>query len=125
MKHLNKFNEAKNQRGSICGDCGEKIEMYYKPYCPKCDIQEIIKHKRGSYCLMPILRYGKSYVDGFDKDLVWDYLCENDMMKGNDTYFDYYVTDSGRENKMIKSVLDELSIDYTKDGGEVLFWVSW
>lgn len=133
MKHLNKFNESKKEWTKSCPECGEKVEMYYIPYCPVCDIQEIIKHKRGSYCLIPILDWGMKYLDedlDFDKDVIWDYLCNYEYMKGNDTYFGYNVNDTstykGRDvGKMIKKVLDDLNIDYAKDDNEVLFWVSW
>lgn len=121
MKHIKKFNEAK-QRGSNCEDCGEKLETYYKVYCPKCDIQDIIKHKRGSYCLIPILNYGKSYIEGFDKDLIWDSFCDQEGFR-NDSYQEFYIEDDDA-SQMLKLVLDELGIDYETDN-EVLFWVSW
>lgn len=134
MKHIKKYNESK-QYTKPCPDCGTQVDMYYRPYCPKCDIQDIIKHKRGSYCLIPILRYGEKVMDeniDFDRDKIWDYFCNYEYMKGNDTYFEYdviadqNVTYRGvAVGQMMKDVLDDLGIDYTKDNGEVLFWVSW
>lgn len=118
----------KLQRGGKCPNCETDIEIYYQPYCPKCDIQDIIKHKKGSYCWIPILNYGKKFVDGFDKDFIWDYMCDRELMYGNDTYSDIsfddiWSDDKEKEfNKMMKSVLDELNIDYS-DG--VLFFISW
>ncbi len=122
MKHIKKFNEAKSDKrqGINCKDCGEKIEMYYDPYCPKCDIQDIIKGERGSYCLIPILRYGESYIEDFNTDIVWESICEN--LHGNDTYLEYRIGDSDG-NIMLKQVLDELNIKYPNN--EVFFWVSW
>ena len=112
--------------GQPCPKCKENVEMYYIAYCPKCDIQEIIKHKRG-FCLMPILSYGYKYIKGFTRRIVWDELCQN--ISGNDTYFEYSLDEiEGVDNTVVslmKQVLDELNIDYKKDNNEILFWVSW
>ena len=121
MIHLNKFNESKRREGGKCSQCGEKIEMYYVAYCPKCDIQDIIKHKRGSYCLIPILNYGKKYIKGFDKDLIWEDICEN--LGGNDQYLEYQFDEESEPSIMLKSVLDDLEIECPDN--EILFWVSW
>jgi hypothetical protein len=93
--------------------------MYYVSYCPKCNIKEIIKHKKGSYCLIPILNYGKQFIKGFNKDLIWDDICDN--LRGNDSYMDYTVNEDTEVGKQMRKVLNELKI---KDV-EVLFWVSW
>ena len=73
--------------GMACPRCGEKTEMYYTPYCPKCDIQKMLKHQHGSYNLIPILHYGESYVKGFDLDLIWDYFGDRGLR--NDSYIDW------------------------------------
>jgi len=112
--------ESFNEGISSCEHCGLKKEMYYKSYCPKCDIQEIIKHKRGSVCLIPILNYGKQFIDGFDKDKIWREL--SDEMHGNDTYLEYTFSNSDID-VMLKRALDELNVPIEDD--EVLFWVSW
>jgi hypothetical protein len=107
-----------------CPDCGEICDMYYRAYCPKCDIQDIIKHKRGSLCLIPILNYGKKYIKGFDKDTVWDDISDN--IHGNDSYYEHYIDKENSEvGKMLYDVLTEIGYDFNKKGYEVLFWISW
>lgn len=110
---------------SKCKKCGTEMEMYYVPYCPKCDIQDIIKEKHGSIAIIPVLNYGKKYIKGFNKDTIWDMLCERDNF-GNDTYIEYYfeedINEVSKDESMLKQVLDELGIKY-KDS--IFLWVSW
>ena len=133
-KHIKPFNEAKRLRstevkfdgsyytGGKCARCGEKSEMYYEQYCPKCDIQSIIKHKKGAYCLMPILSYGEKFINGFDRDDIWHNICES--LGGNDTYLNYEIDEESEDDLKFKECLDELSVKPDEDG-EYFFWVSW
>jgi hypothetical protein len=113
----------KRKDGSPCPECGEKCDMYYIAYCPKCDIQKIIKHKRDSLCLIPILNYGEKYIKGFNKDTVWDDMTA--YYHGNDTYYEYYIDLDDKVGKMMHDVLTDLGYNFEKKGYEVLFWISW
>jgi len=120
--------------GMACPRCGEKTEMYYTPYCPKCDIQKMLKHQHGSYNLIPILHYGESYVKGFDHDLIWDYFGDRGLR--NDSYIDWAYDTKDLADKwtsittrevadMLKSVLDILGIKGYDNPEGILFWISW
>ena len=88
--------------------------------------QDIIKHKRGSLCLFPIMNYGNKYIKGFSKDEVWDEISDN--IHGNDTYYEHFIDIKDTDNKvdkMLYDVLTELGYDFDKEGYEVLFWISW
>lgn len=104
---------------SKCKKCGLQKETYYREYCPKCDIQDIIKDDHG-WCLIPILNYGEQYLEDFSKDKIWDMFCDNDTFR-NDVYVKHTFRNS-EADKMLKEVLDTLKVDYDKS---ILFWVSW
>jgi hypothetical protein len=104
--------------GKPCPECGEIVDTYYVDYCPKCDIQKIIKHKRGSFCLIPIINYGEKYIKGFTSDVF------GDIFEGsNDTYFEYTPRTGSKSGKLMIKVLEELGIG--GEGTELLYWVSW
>ena len=108
----------KKIRDKPCPNCGEIVSTYYITYCPKCDIREIIKHKRDSFCLIPIVNYGEKYIEGFNRD-----VFENIFDGNNDTYFEYTAYSDNKYGKLMIKVLEELGIG--KEGDEILYWVSW
>jgi hypothetical protein len=104
-----------------CKECGTQKEVYYVTYCPKCDIQKIIKDRHNSIAIIPVLDYGEDYVDGFDKDVVWDQIRKNDQVR-NDVYIDYYLGNNVGDN-MLRKVFDELKVLYEND--TVFLSISW
>lgn len=106
----------------VCKKCDTKLEMYYKQYCPKCDIQEMIKEeKTNAVVIFPVLNYGEQFIEGFYIDVVWDRICQNDNVR-NDTYVNYNLRENEGDN-MLKMALDELKIPY--ENNKVFLWISW
>lgn len=104
-----------------CKKCNAVKRIYYKEYCPKCDIQEIIKGKNNSYSIFPIMYYGEDFIEDFDRGIVWGSIC--DQLYSNDTYIDYHLDDEDEGDLMLKKVLDELKIPY--ENNQIFLWVSW
>lgn len=107
--------------GKNCSKCDTLKEVYYQVYCPKCDIQKIIKEDHGSLAIFPIMDYGEKFVEGVVKDTIWSQICKNDNVR-NDVYLDYYLGDN-EGDKMLKQTLDVLNIPYPND--KIFLWISW
>ncbi len=104
-----------------CKKCNTELEMYYKEYCPKCDIQKMIYDTDNPNALVyfPIMYYGKKYFKEFNEKLLWNDICE--VLKSNDSYC-VLTLNYSKNHLIFRKILDELNIKYTNS---ILLWVSW
>lgn len=132
-----------------CKGCGHEMEMYYRPWCPRCDKPE--KKTVETLNLVQALRHievitGDNHsLTGF-KSRIWRYFCDSDWMKGNDSFFHWspsevtedmteeevneyfgYLEDPINLKEAKQIVKDENLLAKTFDIGSkgILFEVSW
>lgn len=109
-----------------CKKCNETLEMYYEEYCPKCDIQKKIYLKTiRPLVYFPIKKYGLKYVEDFTDEIeekLWENICN--ILRGNDSYIDYYLSDEREEDKAFMKVLDALNVKY-EINKTINLWISW
>lgn len=81
------------QGHNICKGCGQPKEMYYKPWCPRCEKPQI-EHV-PTLNLLQVLRHLEARFPEAQgiKDGVWEGLIELDIIRGNDTTFGWVAND--------------------------------
>jgi hypothetical protein len=108
-----------------CDKCNTPMEMYYKQYCPKCDIQSMIYDKdtkNSAIAFFPVKDYGLKFVEGFTQEIaddLWDSICEN--LPSNDSYLKYQLGNSECDI-LFRKVLKELNVEHDD---KLLLWISW
>ncbi len=103
-----------------CKKCNRKLDMYYVPYCLKCDIRKITKGKHGSIAYIPLRKYGCEFVEGFKEK---EQSISESIIEGNDTYKDYSLDEDNEYDQLLIKVLKAAKIKFDKNN--VLFWISW
>jgi hypothetical protein len=106
-----------------CGDCGHKLEIHYKWFCPKCDVSAIEIGNMPVYDLFKLMYHMEA--NGFmSKDRYWrDYILESYNIS-NDIYIDAYFGDGDDPeiNEYHAKVRELLSID---NEDSIIMSVSW
>ncbi len=70
-----------------CDKCGHRLVIHSGEYCPKC--APIKKQTMEYYDIFRLLhRLEVNRAGG--KDRVWTWLCNDNGLRGNDTYFEFY-----------------------------------
>lgn len=109
-----------------CPTCGEAKEMYYVPWCPRCEkptsrLKPVWNWLKCMYHLEAIGHKGI-------KARLWEYCCENNIMKSNDSYMelDFY-EEFDEDNEDLQVFEDKKGLKEVFDikEKEALFWVSW
>jgi len=76
-------NNLAHQKRLLCDKCGNPMEVYYDVHCFKCE-KPVPKDNEMNYFLC-VNWLDKNEKD-FSKDELWDYLTDNEIIQGNDTY---------------------------------------
>lgn len=120
------IDELTRQGKNICDKgCNKPKRMYYVPWCPRCEKPEVEQTPTLNLlkCLYHLEAIGN---EGF-KDRFWEYLCENNIMTGNDSYFELYFEKKYDKDNETKQVYKDKKLikDTFNLGDSVLMWVSW
>ncbi len=86
-KSLMKFfeNELARQGKLHCEFCGKPMEVYYSTQCFHCEqAKPKVEKYEGNY--MCAVKWLTNNEPDFDGEYMWDYLCNNEILRGNDTY---------------------------------------
>ena len=126
-----KLFEDTRQGRNICKKCSKPKEMYYSPWCPRCDIPK--PKKKEVLNLIQVLRHLEEVNDAKSlKDKIWSWLLDMQYIRSNDSYFSYFIDEDYDEFDEIEQellvphlkLLNQFVKDYT--GKEsVIFEVSW
>jgi len=120
---LNDLFELTRNNKNICPTCNKPKQMYYQPWCPRCEKPEFetIKVLNLLQCLSHIESIG-----GLNNDYM-SHIIYDRYEYSNDTYFIFYpINDDARvdEDEKFLEVYDAL-VDTFGIKEKILFWVSW
>jgi hypothetical protein len=76
-------NDLAHQERLLCDRCGNPMEVYYTVHCFKCEKPEP-KDNELNYLLC--VNWLDKNEEEFDKDDLWRYLLDREVIQGNDTY---------------------------------------
>jgi hypothetical protein len=111
------WNSELARRGKLlCPKCGDKMIMYYKPICTKCEKPE--KDKKGRIMLIPACYYVEKK-NNLPHRTIWQTISDNEFFEHNDTSCDLYFTGDEDVDKYIRMIDEEFPIEITN------FFVSW
>lgn len=79
-----KLCEDTRQDKNICKKCNNPKSMYYQPWCPRCDKPKI--QKLEVINLIQVLEHLEAVGNKGFKDRMWRKLCDNEIIRGNDSY---------------------------------------
>jgi hypothetical protein len=109
------WDEELARRGEkLCPDCGKPMEMYYVPTCFHC--KKPMPDKKGRGNLLEARNWLRNNESEFNADKWWHYLCDNDYIKGNDTWTSL---PSDSNNEQMKLFLKHFPVN------DILWEVSW
>ena len=106
----------------VCENCGNKLEVYYTMHCFHCE-----KHKpkleNGKINYLMAVKYVSNQEEDFDKDELWDCLCNLEMLQGNDR--DMHLWEAKYiDNETYKKNI-ELFAKHYPEYADVTWFVSW
>lgn len=109
-----------------CPKCKKALEMYYVPWCPRCEKPEPRLQPVWNFlkCLYHLEATGHKGI----KERVWRYSCESDSMKSNDSYMDLWfktAEDDEDEDPQILADLATIKSVFGIEKDHATFWVSW
>lgn len=77
-----------------CWKCNTEKQMYYKPWCPRCD--KPMPHIKKCVNLIQTLNHLELDLPGI-KDHIWEKMCDYDLIR-NDSYTDFNPNYFGTDN---------------------------
>jgi hypothetical protein len=78
-------NELSRKNELVCEHCGNKLEIYYTAQCFHClPCKPKIENHEGNY--LCAVKWIKNQEPEFNEDVIWNYICNYDILRGNDTY---------------------------------------
>ena len=115
------YNQELTRQGILrCPECGGKMVMYYRSYCPVCEGKPK-KDKKGRYMLFEIFNY-LSAKHNIPEQEINDAILDPDIFEySNDTVIDLYIPDGASDEckKYLKMIDEEWLLETTN------FFVSW
>jgi hypothetical protein len=112
-------NELARKGELVCEHCGMPMEVYYIPRCFHCaEGKPKIEKYEGNYIMA--VSWLENNEPEFDDDYVWDYLCDNNILRGNDTYI---VLRNDNSDKRYQKNLDLLKKHFPIE--DIKWLVSW
>lgn len=110
----------------ICPNCNEAKEMYYVPWCPRCDKPKGETKLVFNFlkCVYHLEATGHAGI----KKVLWEYLCDRNIMKSNDSYMEIFFKteeDDEDEDPKILRALKVLKESFDIKDDYCLFYVSW
>ncbi|MFA6198847.1 MAG: hypothetical protein WC679_00320 [Bacteroidales bacterium] len=107
---------------NICECCNKPKQMYYRPWCPRCEKPTI--EMLPTLNLFQALYHLEAIGYTNAKKIVWNYLC--DYSNGNDTYLTFNFESMDEEDYdsdayiLLKKLQEVFQIK-----NEIAFFVSW
>lgn len=78
-------NSLANKTELFCEFCGKPMDVYYTVVCNHCEAgKPKVEHSECNY--IRAVNWLKNNEPDFEEKYVWSYLCDNDILRGNDTY---------------------------------------
>lgn len=76
-------NDFAHQKRLLCDECGNPMEVYYDVHCFHCEKPE---PKDSELNYFQCVYWLEKNEEDFNKDELWDYLLDREVIYGNDTY---------------------------------------
>lgn len=117
----------------ICPKCSQPMQMYYKPWCPRCDKPQ--RKPVETLNLIQALEHIETITDdkseyparqGF-KDRMWKFLCDVEVIRYNDSYSWFgRPEDEDRCDPQVKKDIDLFCNTFDIDANKgILLDISW
>ena len=124
---FNKLCEDTRQGKNICQICNKPKEMYFTPWCPRCDKPKIEN--------LPSLNFIKclNHIEAIDeknngfKNRFWGYCSKNYEFR-NDSYFMLYFPNDIDKDEYTMEEINDLNLfrsTFNIKGDSILLCVSW
>jgi len=102
-------NSLAHQKRLLCDKCGEPMEVYYTVHCFRCEKPESKDNELNYFLCVNWLEKNE---EEFDKDALWDYLGDNEIIEGNDTYCKLPSTSNDSNMKIFMKHFDTKKTKY-------------
>lgn len=113
-----------------CNKCGDKLQMYYRPWCPKCDKPQLNSHLVLNL-IQALDHIGVVTNDEGYKRRMWSVLIDLEIIRTNDSYEKWWLNETDEEwddyTFTKQNVKDINLFNETFDliGKQVLLEISW